>query len=155
MKIAYLHGLESNNVGPKNDWLRTIASDVYDPKIDYRKKGIYQKILKEVKDFAPDIIIGSSMGGYFAYKISKTLSIPALLFNPALHSRSIQPDMTGEKSAWNNPRTHIVFGKKDDVVDPQTTLNLIDTTRVTHKTLGHGHQTPGKVFIDAVKEFIR
>jgi hypothetical protein len=30
VKIAYLHGLESNNIGKKNDWLRTVAS-VYDP----------------------------------------------------------------------------------------------------------------------------
>lgn len=155
MRIAYLHGLESDNKGPKNDWLRTIASDVYDPLIDYTKKGIYRKILGEVKDFNPDIIIGSSMGGYFAHKISKTLSVPALLFNPALHSRSVQPDMSGEKSSWNNPRTHIVFGKKDTVINPSTTLGLVDTNRVTHKTLGHAHRTPDKVFIDSVKDFIR
>ena len=30
MKIVYLHGLESNNVGPKNDWLKS-NYDIFDP----------------------------------------------------------------------------------------------------------------------------
>ena len=50
MKIAYLHGLVANNLGPKNLWLKTIC-DLYDPQIDYRKKKIYTEIKKEILNF--------------------------------------------------------------------------------------------------------
>jgi predicted esterase YcpF (UPF0227 family) len=76
-KIAYLHGLESNNIGIKNDWLRTI-SDVYDPLIDYRQPNIYQKIKNDLINFKPDLIIGSSMGGFFSYE---TPMIPKHKYN--------------------------------------------------------------------------
>ena len=154
MKIAYLHGLESDNIGPKNDWLKNVA-EVYDPLINYNEKGIYKRLLKEVKEFAPDIIIGSSMGGYFSYEIAKTLSIPALLFNPALHSRSFQPDTTGLSGNWNNPKMHIVFGKTDDVINPHRTLDLIDQKKMTWEFFNHAHQTPSKVFIREVKKFAK
>jgi uncharacterized protein len=154
MRIAYLHGLESDNKGAKNDFLRTIA-EVYDPAINYHENSIYSKILKNVKEFKPDFIIGSSMGGYFAYEIAKTLAIPALLFNPALHSRSFDPDMNGLAGAWNNPKMHIVFGRKDKVIDPAETLKIINSKRVSHAWFGHGHQTPPRLFISQVKEFAK
>lgn len=63
MKFAYLHGLDANNLEPKNIWLKTIC-ELYDPQIDYRKKNIYFEIKNEIHNFNPEIIIGSSMGGF-------------------------------------------------------------------------------------------
>lgn len=154
MKIAYLHGLESDNKGPKNDWLREIADDVYDPLIDYTEPGIYKKIIDEVTDFDPDIILGSSMGGYFAYHIARTNFIPALLFNPAIPYRSFQPDMKGQRHVLSNPRIHIVFGRKDDLIKPADTIQTLKSTRFTSDMGSHGHRTPTKVFKDSVEKFI-
>jgi hypothetical protein len=36
VKIAYLHRLESNNLGEKNDWLKSY-SELFDPCIDYKE----------------------------------------------------------------------------------------------------------------------
>jgi len=155
MKIAYLHGLESDNTGPKNDWLRTIASDVYDPLINYKEKGIYKRILDEIREFGPDLILGSSMGGYFASRISKALAIPAVLFNPALHSRSFEPDTKGSGGEWHNPKTLVVFGSKDDLISPEKTLELLDTSKVKTEFYDHGHRTPTKVFKDSVRKFAK
>ena len=77
MKIAYLHGLDANNLGPKNLWLKTIC-DLYDPQIDYRKKKIYTEIKKEILNFNPEMIIGSSMGGFFAYELAKEMNKKAI-----------------------------------------------------------------------------
>ena len=156
MKIAYLHGLESNNIGPKNDWLRTIA-DIYDPLIDYKKPGIYQDIKEDVIALQPDLLIGSSMGGYFSFTLAKELNIPAVLFNPALHSRSMQPDMQGNESAAYKPKMCFVFGEKDEIIDPYKTIELIAKDGYEsndYMILPHGHKTDFALFKKAIEDFI-
>lgn len=156
LKIAYLHGLESNNIGPKNDWLQHIAI-VYDPQINYHEKHIFQKILLEIKTFDPNLIIGSSMGGFFAYEIAKMLNIKAVLFNPALHSRSMNPDMDGLRSGKNKPATIFILGKSDEIIDPKVTLKinaLEKNENVSTKILDHGHGTPFDVFQNEISDFI-
>ena len=41
-----------------------------------------------MENFQPDLIIGSSMGGYVADILAEKYGTPAILFNPALHNRS-------------------------------------------------------------------
>ena len=156
LKIAYLHGLESNNIGPKNDWLRQIAN-VYDPQINYHEKHIFQKIFLEIKNFEPNLIVGSSMGGFFAYEIAKMLNIKAVLFNPALHSRSMNPDINGILSGKNKPTIIFILGKNDEIIDPKVTLkmNALEKNKnVTTKILDHGHGTPFEVFQNEIRNFI-
>lgn len=154
MKIVYLHGLESNNLGPKNDWLHSI-SDVFDPYIDYYKPNIYQSLKTKIIAFKPDLIIGSSMGGYFAHEIAKELNISAVLFNPAFHSRSFEPDMTGHNLGNFNPNMYLVLGEKDVVIDPMLTLNYIKKKEnYTYTLLSHEHGTPVDVFKREISFFI-
>lgn len=148
MKIAYLHGLDSNNLGPKNHWLKSI-SKLVDPYIDYRKKNIYQIIKSQVLALSPDIIIGSSMGGYFAYEIAKELNIQAILFNPALHSRSYEPDMTDHKIGIYKPIMRFVFGENDEIINPIKTINIIEKEGCVNDNYilyNHGHDTPLEIF---------
>ena len=157
IKIALLHGLESNNKGQKNDWLRTIG-EVYDPLIDYRQKSIYNLIRNEISDFNPDILIGSSMGGFFSYEISKELNIPALLFNPALHSRSFTPDMTGKQIGTFKPEMLFVFGQMDELINPSVTIEILIAEGYTKNSfvcLPHGHRTPFEVFTREAENFLQ
>lgn len=154
MKIAYLHGLESSNINIKNDWLRTISSDVYDPLINYKKPLIYQKIKIDIIDFKPDLIIGSSMGGFFAYNLSRELDINSILFNPALHSRSFTPDMKGFYKFLHKPKTRFILGKKDDIIDPKTTIKMMENESYSDFIiLEHGHRTPYDVFKNEILNF--
>jgi predicted esterase YcpF (UPF0227 family) len=154
MKIAYLHGLESNNIGPKNDWLRTV-SEVFDPKIDYRQKQIYQTLRDEIIPFKPDLLIGSSMGGYFAFEMAKELNTDAILFNPALHSRSFEPDMTGLETGKHKPYIHTVFGKEDTLINPDKTLVILKKEGFErHTFFEHGHKTPFEVFKNIIESYI-
>lgn len=152
-KIAYLHGLKSNNQGPKNTWLRSISNKVYDPQIDYRKAYIYKKILTEITEFQPNFIAGSSMGGYFALHLAQQLNIPALLFNPALQSRSVEPDMTGFLNKNFTPQIFTVFGKNDQTVNHQDSIISLKKFN-DYKIFDHGHRTPIEVFKTAILEFI-
>ena len=65
-KILYLHGLESPQGGEKVDFLST-KSFVHAPLLDYTRSDIFPFLLKTIDEFEPDLIIGSSMGGYAAY----------------------------------------------------------------------------------------
>ncbi len=93
MKIAYLHGLESNidQKDPKIKFLNKNFNKVYSPSINYRNDNTFNKLYKDIKSLNPDLIVGSSMGGYVSYLIGSKLSIPVLLFNPAMVGRAFDP----------------------------------------------------------------
>ena len=111
MKIVYLHGLESSSrpSNPKIKWLKENFTQVYAPSMDYRNTQTFSKVLAEIKSINPDLIVGSSMGGYFGYLIGSTLNIPTCLFNPAVHSRSIEPVVDNTKLKGNT--NNIFLGK--------------------------------------------
>ena len=144
-KIVYLHGLESKAGGPKVDFLATKGM-VYAPEMDYETLDLYDLMGKIGK---PDLIIGSSMGGYVADILGSHLGVNVLLFNPALHSRSIEIDseLYGDK---NYKRT-IILGTEDDVINPEMTKNIrpkYDNSAKFEEIEGMGHRTSLDVFIN-------
>ena len=105
MKIFYLHGLESTNNSSKVDFMRSLGHDVHAEYMDYRKVlDLYAKTLNSINDFNPDLIVGSSMGGYFAYHLGTHYKTNLLLLNPALPNRSfvppILPDGIEKSKMW-------------------------------------------------------
>jgi len=64
-RIVYLHGLESTQGGVKVSFLAE-ENFVYAPKMDYKDPTTFKKVLDKITKFKPNLIIGSSMGGYFA-----------------------------------------------------------------------------------------
>lgn len=154
IKIAYLHGLNSNNLGPKNSWLKTV-SNLFDPNINYKEPNIYRNLKSKILDFKPNLIIGSSMGGYFAYEIARELNINGILFNPAIHSRSFEPDMNEHEIGMYKPKLTFVFGEKDTVINPIKTQKLIESEMYNEYLIfQHGHDTPLELFKEIVKENI-
>lgn len=157
MKIAYLHGLESKNSGPKNLWLKSI-SIVYDPYIDYTQPKIYETLKNEIIQFKPNFIIGSSMGGYFAFEMAREINCPAILFNPALHSRSMEPDMMGYEIGQFKPNIKLILGENDTVINPEKTLDYIHNhqlSNIRHTLLPRiEHQIPYKIFRNEVEVFV-
>ena len=143
-KILYLHGLESEQGGTKVSFLATKGT-VYAPAMDYETLDLDEFIHTLGM---PDLIIGSSMGGYVADIIGSRLGSDVLLFNPALHSREIDP----EYEYYNNGyiRT-IVLGTEDNVINPELTKKLwpIHGNEAEYDEIeGMGHRTPLDVFIN-------
>ena len=143
-KILYLHGLESEQGGTKVSFLATKGM-VYAPEMNYESLNLHEFILTLG---VPDLIIGSSMGGYVADIIGSRLGSDVLLFNPALHSREIDP----EYEYYNNGyiRT-IVLGTEDNVINPELTKKLwsIHGNEAEYDEIeGMGHRTPLDVFIN-------
>ena len=147
-KVLYLHGLESKQGGPKVKFLRTRCS-VYAPSMDYRSNQLSENISK-MEEFKPDLIIGSSMGGYLAHIMSKHLRVPAILFNPALHSRpfELKIDSSTIPQGTGDIKQILLLGKKDNIIDPETTKKILGNNHQYIIEEGeHAHRTPLDVFI--------
>lgn len=143
-KIVYLHGLESEAGGPKVSFLAEKGM-VYAPEMNYESLNLHEFILTLGM---PDLIIGSSMGGYIADIIGSRLGVDVLLFNPALHSRTIP---VNHEYYSNYYKRTIVLGTEDDIIDPETTKKLwsVHSNHAKYDEVeGMGHRTPLDVFIN-------
>ena len=152
MKVWYLHGLESAAGGPKVDFLNEVADEVYAPEMDYENPFMFAALYNKGLEDKPDLIIGSSMGGYFADALGSHLDVEVLLFNPALHSRIIEPiGVTYGETNWER---NFVVGTEDDVIDPIATRVYKDLAKTWTEIEGMGHRTTLPVFKDIYKKVI-
>lgn len=152
MNVWYLHGLESSVGGPKVDFLKSVADRVFAPKMVYTNPNMFKTLLESAKIDKPDLIIGSSMGGYFADAIGSHLDIEVLLFNPALHSRSIEPE--GVTYGETNWKRNFVVGTEDKVIDPKATKVYKDLAKTWTEIEGMGHRTELTVFKDIYRKIV-
>ena len=155
-KVLYLHGLESKQGGDKVDFLAGECM-IHAPAIDYRMENLHGKIHNIIMDYKPDLIIGSSMGGYVAHEFAKAFNLPAILLNPALHSRSFEPDLDTFILGFDTKfieRQIVLLGMNDDVIIPQLTKTMLEGDRRFVIEEGeHGHRTPLDIFIDIYNKY--
>jgi len=149
-KIVYLHGLESEPGGPKVSFLAEKGM-VYAPAMDYKTLDLDEFIYTLG---VPDLIIGSSMGGYVADIIGSRLGVDVLLFNPALHSREIDPkyDYYG-----NTYKRTIILGTEDNIVNPELTKKLWsihDNETIYDEIEDMDHRTPLDIFINMYNKHV-
>jgi len=143
MKALFLHGLESKPRSYKSKFLYKF--DVESPEMDYNDPGMFDEILLKIQNNRPDVLIGSSMGGWFAYCLSTLTGIPTIMFNPAVHSRSIEPSVkTGNFKSIHT----VILGRSDNSINPDETLEWIKTKGGTFNVNfeNMGHRTPISVF---------
>jgi hypothetical protein len=142
-KVLYLHGLESNQGGPKVEFLSGKAS-VHAPAMEYKTNNwTLDKLIDLINKCNPDLIIGSSMGGYFADVLGSHTGTEVLLFNPALHSRSVDYSFRYGKEGYK--RT-IVLGENDNVILPERTKEIVGDTAKIINIEGMGHRTLQETF---------
>lgn len=158
-KILYLHGLESSNVCDKVDFMRERAN-VLAPSIDYSKSNIEEELMYIVESFQPDVIIGSSMGGHCALMLANYYNIECIVFNPAIHSRSIEPnlDRLEAKDPNFNFQPVVVLGLEDDVINPLITKEILDDALFycdIEEIEGLGHRIPFDVFVNIYNKYIK
>jgi len=144
-RVAFFHGLESLPRTEKNEMLEKEFDFVFAPPMDYYNPLIFDNVLSTLEENPVDYLIGSSMGGFFAYQLSTLLGIPTLLFNPAVHGRSINPPVkTGDLKVHHT----LVLGEKDDIIDPFVTSRWFndnkENTFINYESIGH--RIPADVF---------
>ena len=95
------------------------------------------------------------MGGYFAMPLATHTGIPVLVFNPAIHSRSIEIEGLG--SGAEKLKGLVVLGKKDEIIDPGLTMSMLKGTQnnldiIIEKEMGH--RVPLDVFVDMYNKMV-
>lgn len=93
MNILFFHGLDSSAETSKFTVIKNENKVSFT--VDYRKLSFHEVGLlydKFIKMFNPDILVGHSLGGYWALKKSHDHKIPSLSINPTLDPRNIFSD---------------------------------------------------------------
>ncbi len=146
MTTLYLHGLNSTNQNNRTDWLQQFGK-VVNPLLSYQNIPIaYRHLEKLVQKFHPDVIVGSSMGGYLGFHLGNYYRIPTILLNPALIMTTlVRPD---NRALATDTKHTISLGKKDIVINPQLTKNLLDSWQTHYQIFEFdmGHETNFEVF---------
>jgi hypothetical protein len=158
-RVMYLHGLESSNVCDKVDFLRERA-EVLAPSIDYNNPNLENELMYMFEAFKPDLIIGSSMGGHVGLMLANYYNIDAIVFNPAIHSRSIELklDILESKDPNVNFQPVIVLGMEDDVVNPLITKEILDDALFycdIEEVDGLGHRISFDVFVNIYNKYVK
>lgn len=85
--ILYVHGFRSSGSGDTARMIREVFPEdtVISPDFDLEDPELTAQTFYDVLDTVKvDLIIGSSLGGYWALLFAKTHGIPSLVFNPSL-----------------------------------------------------------------------
>jgi pimeloyl-ACP methyl ester carboxylesterase len=155
-KVLYLHGLESKQGGSKVEYL-TQTSSVFAPQMDYSNPQLAIVLEMMYQQFQPDVIIGSSMGGYAASYIASKYPVDVILLNPVTKTQlpsGVQKldfllDLSGER------KVILSVGYADDVVDPFETFKaMVDFPNVNIIRGTHSHRTPLNVFTNIYDSYI-
>ena len=161
MNILYLHGLDSNLSIEKKEVLEPFGN-IIAPDLDYRTNpNMIEALYTEYKNQNIDFIIGSSMGGFAGFYLSKLMQIPALLFNPALPYRTSVLQNIPVIGNDHNHLLQIVIGNQDDIILAKDNLEFImkllplknDFRLHLLSELGHG--IPVAIFESEVNLFFR
>ena len=155
----YLHGLESSNVCDKVDFLKERA-EVLAPSIDYRKSNIEEELMYMVESFSPDLIIGSSMGGFVGMALANRYNVKCIVFNPAIHSHPIEPklDILEAREPNFNFQPVVVLGLQDDVINPLITKEILDDALFycdIEEVDGLGHRISLDVFVNIYNKYVK
>jgi len=146
MTILYLHGYNSTNKNERTDWLMQYGK-VINPLIQYHNfPENYKFIEKLLLRHQPNVIIGSSLGGYFAFHLGNYYRISTILLNPALLMTNIvKPD--NRLLATDNLH-HICLGKNDTIIPPNTTISVLKQLSSLYKIYEYDmdHETTFEIF---------
>jgi uncharacterized protein len=132
--ILYIHGFNSSPLSTKAEQTRQFLAE-YFPTIGFYcpqlattpKNAIAQleQIIAEHSDDTEWLLIGSSLGGYFASYLTEKYQCLAVLVNPAIKPYTLLSDYIGEQT---NPYTQKVYQVTSDHMQQ---LQLIEQSKPT------------------------
>lgn len=140
--ILYLHGFNSSGASAKGRYLRERLADIpvltpsyhYDPA---RAMDELRHCIEQYRDsVARLLLVGSSLGGYYAQHLAHRYRLPMVLINPALLPLATLEDYLGENinyytgERWTLTSQHLATLRTLDVpapcADPVPALLLLD-----------------------------
>ena len=89
-KILYIHGLNSSPASLKASQLvqamtqMGLADSLRVPALHHHPRQAIAQLERLVVELGRPVLVGSSLGGYYATHLAERHGLPALLINPAL-----------------------------------------------------------------------
>ena len=152
MNILYLHGYNSSHINDRTEWLQSFGNLIH-PAMQYRNfPENFQYIESLFQGQKLDVIVGSSLGGYFAFHLGNYYQVPTILLNPALLMTHI---IKLHNRQWAGQAKHyIAIGKNDEIIPPWTTQNALTEWQSRYQmfTYDMGHETSFEVFLDVCRK---
>ncbi len=115
--LLYLHGFRSSPQSFKAQrlraWLQTHRPDLHwwCPQLPPSPREALAGLQQGVAGW-PDgrsVVLGSSLGGFYAAVLTHRLGWPAVLLNPAVHPARDLAAYVGEHGIWHNPQDRFFF----------------------------------------------
>lgn len=101
MTIIYLHGLDADPNANKAvitaNHAKALGIDTLRPDLNCPPDEVVAKLLNLIKENLNTVLVGSSLGGYFATLLSDMTGTPCVLLNP-----SIRPDVSFRRFLSDN-----------------------------------------------------
>jgi predicted esterase YcpF (UPF0227 family) len=160
--ILYVHGYGSSGNTDTAINLRRILGagfDLVSPTYDGSKPVEAAQLLEQAlaqlhAQYAPvkPVVVGTSLGGFFANYLALTADVDAVIVNPSLrpsaslHKYGEGPDVLAAYQALeqridlspHRPQRIVVVGTRDDVVDPHTNgLQMAEVSSTVMLDMGH------------------
>jgi predicted esterase YcpF (UPF0227 family) len=140
--IYYIHGFNSssiNNLDKQNQLKDIFNKDIIllDYNFNLNANHIFNELLTQIQHINEEtIIIGSSLGGFFAYTLASNISCKCILFNPCYKPHEILKDnnliidiniLNSYENLFNciinNAPALVILGKNDDLIDYKKSFN--------------------------------
>ena len=168
MKILNIHGYHGDTQNSAYKALSELGCDTISPAFDYDNE-LPGKVMSNLRDIIDDnnieMIVGTSLGGFYAAVLSARTGLPAILVNPCLlpflhlprlgyngNIASFVP-LFGELSELYAEKISVIIGGSDEVIDTHDfTKNLLRGSRFRVVTEGKhsGSTLPLKDFFGEI-----
>ncbi|MBR1393479.1 MAG: hypothetical protein IJ561_06540 [Ruminococcus sp.] len=155
MKILNIHGYHGNPKNSAYQALEALGCEIIAPALDY-DNTLPESIIRDLKfiltDKRPDIIVGTSLGGFYAAVLSAQNDYPVMLVNPFMMSfltfdgdvRSRKDigsliSLFGSLSQLDSSNVSCIVGDNDELLgDHKFTEELLGNVRF-RRIPGGGH----------------
>lgn len=159
-KVLFLHGLDSSKESSKFEAID--AENKLCINIDYRNlnfatvERFYHDIIQKIK---PEILVGHSLGAYWALKLSKAFQLPTVIANPSLapNFRDDYPAIQELDLDHDIPQmAYIELG--DEILDMHQTVEQLESYMIVESVDGGHHRLehPEKInlLIEKIANFV-
>jgi predicted esterase YcpF (UPF0227 family) len=160
MRVIYFQGWKEIFSDAKYKILLKFGDDVYYPEINYQNsKNLINFFSNDIHGSEiPTLIVGGSLGGYFAYHVSNIICCPALIFNPTFYFKNggdIRPNVISSSNP--DQQKQFIISLKDEYLDVKRTLKFFKECNFDENKIkiyeDLDHQIPLDVFENDFSEF--
>ena len=115
--LLYLHGFRSSPQSAKarqmQDWVQTQRPDVHwwCPQLPPSPREAMAMVEKSIATWPCEsmVVVGSSLGGFYATWVAERTGCCAALLNPAIDPARGLAKYIGEQTSWHDPQDHFFF----------------------------------------------